>query len=100
MGIKSSKLSPQARKAIIRAKDIGPVKATVELAPGFSPDNLGVTPEQLQAEILGWSEHSRIMSISIDPERLTDLAEIAGITYIQVGGGMRNPRAATKDDPL
>lgn len=98
MGINSSKLSPNARKAIIRKAEIDTVQAAIELAPGITPLDLSVTPEQLGATVLGWSENSRILSVSIDPAHLLELADNNGITYIQVGSSMRYSPTAPKPD--
>ena len=98
MGFKTSKLSPEARKAIVRGGDGNEVRALVELAPGFSPESLDVTPQQLEAKTLGWSEASRMLSISINPARLAELAGVRGVTYIQVDSKMRLSNGEKKQD--
>ena len=98
MGFETSKLSPEARKAIIRGGEGDEVQALVELAPGFSPESLDVTPQQLEATILGWSEASRTLSLSIDPAHLTELAGVRGVTYIQVGSSMRLSHGEQEQD--
>lgn len=94
MPLRSSRLSPQARKAALRA---GPahgavrVVATVELAAGQRPETLDVPLSQLGAELRGWSDHSHVMTVSIDPACLDALGAIRGVTFVQVGGRMANP---------
>ncbi len=85
-----SKLSPKAKKALIGACAPGAVTALVELAAGFTPGD-DIPLQDLGATLRGWSEESRIMTLSIDVSHLDDLSDLRGVTYIEIGGKLANP---------
>ncbi|GAB2184654.1 hypothetical protein [Roseibium sp. LAB1] len=84
------KLSPQARKAIMKNDPKARLKAMVELAPGKTPDDLAMRQTGAGApELLSWSPQSHLMTLLVTAESLNALAEDTAVTYIQVGGAMR-----------
>lgn len=85
-----SKLSPQARKALRKNKSDVKLRATVELAPGKSPENILLASECEQVEVLSWSAQSHLMTLLIDSGKLADLAKDTSVTYVQVGDKMRH----------
>ncbi|AQQ04866.1 hypothetical protein B0E33_15920 [Roseibium algicola] len=90
MDFRQMKLSPQARKAIMRNDPSAQMKAMVELAPGKTPDDLAMrTTSAGTPELLSWSPQSHLMTLLVTAENLNSLAEDTAVTYIQVGGAMR-----------
>ncbi|WP_157139662.1 hypothetical protein [Roseibium aggregatum] len=84
------KLSPQARKAIMKNDPSAQMKAMVELAPGKTPDDLAMRDTGTGGpELLSWSPNSRMMTLLVTAETLNALAKDSAVTYIQVGGAMR-----------
>lgn len=84
------KLSPQARKAILKNDPLAQMKAMVELAPGKTPDDLTMRSGGTGGpELLSWSPKSHMMTLLVTAENLNALAEDTAVTYIQVGSAMR-----------
>lgn len=83
------KLSPQARKAMRQSGDASRVRATVELAPGRTPENLVLPSSDGTVEVVSWSPRSHLMTVLIDPTKLAALAGESAVSYVEVGGRMR-----------
>lgn len=90
MDFSQMKLSPQARKAIMKNDPLVQLKAIVELAPGKTPDDLAMRDSGTGGpELLSWSPKSHMMTLLATAETLDALAKDTAVTYIQVGGAMR-----------
>jgi hypothetical protein len=90
MDFSQMKLSPQARKAIMKNDPSAQMKAMVELAPGKTPDDLAMRDTGTGGlELLSWSPKSRMMTLLVTAEILNALAKDSAVTYIQVGGTMQ-----------
>lgn len=85
------KLSPQAKKALILATD-APVQVTalVELSAGYDAET-DLPLKALDATLQGWSTHSRIVTLKLPSNRLGNLAETRGVTYVELGENLANP---------
>ncbi len=86
-----SKLSPQAKKALILATD-APVQVTalVELSAGYDAET-DLPLKALDATLQGWSTHSRIVTLKLPSSHLGNLAETRGVTYVELGENLANP---------
>ena len=89
-------LSPQAKKALILATDT-PVQVTalVEMSAGYDAET-DLPLKTLDATLQGWSKHSRIVTLKLPSNRLGNLAETRGVTYVELGENLANPSVPPK----
>ena len=98
MGTDTSKLSPRAKKAMIVGRGGSSVSATVELAPGASPESLDTRIESLGGVVRSWSAASHVMTLSLPCARLADLAADRAVVYIEADGELSLPETRGDED--
>jgi hypothetical protein len=81
----SSRLSPGAKKQLLSAREGEVLHSLLQVAPTANVPGLCQELEAVGAAVRSWMEETRLMSIDIPAERLADVADLQGVTYVEAG---------------
>lgn len=79
-------LSPEARKYLLDDAPVERITVLVETGSTTLPPALTQGCEKLDAEILSWSPQAKVLTLSLDSNRLADIAALRGVMAITTGG--------------
>ena len=85
----SRRLSPQARKLVLRQSREESVRALVQVAPTADLEALRAELEGHGAKVSSWMEETRLLTIEVDVGHLAEVAELPGVTYVDVATAYR-----------
>lgn len=80
----SSKLSPKAKKAVLLGAE-EPVVCLVQLGPAAERADLERNVRALGGSVQSWNAETDLAAIEISTSRLSELAELDGVVYVEVG---------------
>jgi hypothetical protein len=80
----SSKLSPQAKKAVMLGSN-QPVVALMQMAPSADRVATEHALQALDADLRSWSDTTGVATIALPADNLDRLADLEGVVYIEIG---------------
>jgi len=81
----SSRLSPGAKKQLMGAADGELFHGLLQVAPTADVPVLRRELAAAGATIKSWMEEARLMSIDVPADRLAEVADLRGVTYVEAG---------------
>jgi hypothetical protein len=85
MGDISSRLAPEAKRLYLRTKGNEMVSSLVQVAPSIDAAAFRRDVERSGGSIRSWLSETNLVSVEIDATRLSDLADLPGVVYVETG---------------
>ena len=85
MGDVSSRLAPAAKRLYMRSKGNEMVSSLVQVAPSIDADAFRRDVERSGGSIRSWLKDTNVVSVDIDATRLSELADLPGVVYVETG---------------
>ena len=79
----SSRLSPGAKKQLLSAREGEILHSLLQVSPTADVPSLRQDLAAVGAAVRSWMEETRLMSVDIPAERLTEVADFRGVTYVE-----------------
>ena len=81
----SSRLSPGAKKQFLSAGTGDTFQGLLQVAPTADIPSLHRELAAVGGTVRSWMEETRLMSVEIPAERLPEVADFQGVTYVEAG---------------
>ena len=81
----SSRLSPQAKRQFLTAAEGDVFHGLLQIAPTADVSGLRQDLTEVGATVQSWMEETRLMSVDVPAERIGDVADLHGVTYVEAG---------------
>lgn len=82
----SSRLSPTAKKQLLSAREGDMCQGLLQIAPAADVPSLRRDLAAVGASVQSWMEETRLMSVQVPAERLGEVADLQGVTYVEAAG--------------
>ncbi len=86
---RSSRLGPSARKLQLRSTETDRVSSLVQVAPSIDPDSFRREVADRGEVIRTWLDHANLITVEIPARRLSELADLPGVVYVEAAQAYR-----------
>jgi hypothetical protein len=85
MSTLSRRLAPSAKKVLLHSPRHATVASLVQVAPSIDPEAFRLKVEQAGGSIRSWLAGASVVSVEIEAGRLSELADLPGVVYVETG---------------
>ena len=79
----SNRLAPSAKKLQMRSSESDRVSSLVQVAPSIDPETFRREVAARGGVIRSWIDQANLITIEIAARRLSELADLAGVVYVE-----------------
>lgn len=79
----SSRLGPSAKKLQLRSPESTRVSSLVQVAPSIDPEVFRREVAERGGVIRSWLDQANLITVEIGARRLSELADLPGVVYVE-----------------